>query len=61
MFAIAFDLTVADTEQYHPKGVTQAYSDIATTLNRFNFARIQGAFMSANRKIWPTCFKQFLR
>jgi virulence-associated protein VapD len=43
MFAIAFDLTVADTEQHHPKGVSQAYSDIATALNRFDFARIQGS------------------
>jgi len=24
MFAIAFDLVVADTAQYHPKGVSQA-------------------------------------
>lgn len=29
MFAIAFDLVVADTSQNHPKGVAQAYSDIA--------------------------------
>jgi virulence-associated protein VapD len=43
MYAIAFDLTVADTEQHHPKGVTQAYSDIAATLGRFDFARIQGS------------------
>jgi len=28
MFAIAFDLVVADTSQNHPKGVAQAYSDI---------------------------------
>lgn len=28
MFAIAFDLVVAETEQHHPKGVTRAYADI---------------------------------
>lgn len=28
MFAISFDLTVADTELNHPKGVTQAYAEI---------------------------------
>lgn len=28
MFAIAFDLVVADTEQHHPRGVSAAYSDI---------------------------------
>jgi virulence-associated protein VapD len=25
MFAIAFDLVVAETAQHHPKGVAQAY------------------------------------
>jgi virulence-associated protein VapD len=43
MFAIAFDLVVADTERYHPKGVSQAYTDIADTLQRFGFRRIQGS------------------
>ena len=27
MFAIAFDLVVADTAQHHPKGVSQAYGE----------------------------------
>lgn len=31
MYAIAFDLLVSDTEINHPKGVTQAYVDIAST------------------------------
>ena len=26
--AIAFDLTVADTEIYHPKGVEQVYAEV---------------------------------
>jgi len=43
MFAIAFDLIVADTERHHPKGVSQAYSDIAQALERFGFRRIQGS------------------
>lgn len=43
MYAISFDLVVADTEENHPKGVTQAYTDIGTTLNRFGFERIQGS------------------
>lgn len=42
MYAISFDLVVADTEEHHPKGVTQAYSDIASTLKNFGFERIQG-------------------
>jgi virulence-associated protein VapD len=43
MFAIAFDLVVADTERHHPKGVSQAYTDIADTLERFGFRRVQGS------------------
>ena len=43
MFAIAFDLVVADAQVVHPKGVTQAYGDIGTTLARYGFRRIQGS------------------
>ncbi len=32
MYAIAFDLVVADTEQHHPKGVSQAYAEIGAML-----------------------------
>ena len=35
MFAIAFDLVVADTAQHHPKGVSQAYADIGSALAGF--------------------------
>lgn len=43
MFAISFDLVVADTEKHHPVGVSQAYTDIADTLERFDFRRVQGS------------------
>ena len=43
MFAIAFDLVVAETERRHPKGAPQAYTDVAAVLNRFGFRRIQGS------------------
>lgn len=43
MFAIPFDLVVADTEKHHPKGVSQAYTDIHDALNRYHFRRIQGS------------------
>lgn len=44
MFAIAFDLVVADTQQqHHPKGVSQAYADIGATLAGFGFTRVQGS------------------
>ena len=43
MFAIAFDLVVADTEQHHPKGVSQAYADIGALIAQYGFRRIQGS------------------
>ena len=43
MFAITFDLVVAETSKRHPKSVTQAYTDIAGTLEQFGFERIQGS------------------
>ncbi len=49
MFAVAFDLVVADTEVNHPKGVSQAYADIGAILNRFGFERVQGClYLSEN-------------
>ena len=43
MFAIAFDLTVADTAANHPKGVSQAYADVGGALAGFGFERVQGS------------------
>ena len=43
MFAIAFDLVVAETAQRHPKGVSQAYADIGSALAGFGFNRVQGS------------------
>lgn len=43
MFAIAFDLVVASTEKFHPKGVAQAYSDIGAVLAAQGFRRVQGS------------------
>jgi virulence-associated protein VapD len=43
MFAIAFDLVVADTLENHPKGVPQAYADIGNTLSTYGFKRVQGS------------------
>jgi virulence-associated protein VapD len=43
MFAIAFDLVVADTAQHHPKSVSQAYADIGSALANVGFERLQGS------------------
>jgi len=55
MYAVAFDLVVADTERHHPKGVSQAYADIASILNEYGFRRVQGTCMLQIMKIWPSC------
>jgi virulence-associated protein VapD len=41
MFAIAYDLVVADAQMHHPRGHRQAYLDIASTLRKFGFERVQ--------------------
>jgi virulence-associated protein VapD len=43
MFAVAFDLTVKDAKKHHPRGVTQAYTDIGSALGVYGFKRIQGS------------------
>jgi virulence-associated protein VapD len=43
MYAVAFDLVVADTEQNHPKGVAQAYTEIGAILAEHGFVRVQGS------------------
>lgn len=43
MYAVAFDLVVADTEQHHPKGVTQAYTESGAVLAQHGFRRVQGS------------------
>ena len=34
---------MVDTTQHHPKGVSQAYADIGSTLANFGFNRVQGS------------------
>ncbi|MBU1212056.1 MAG: virulence factor [Alphaproteobacteria bacterium] len=43
MFAIAFDLVVQETQRLHPRGVSQAYTDVGAALQRYGFRRIQGS------------------
>jgi virulence-associated protein VapD len=50
MFAIAFDLVVAQVEKRHPKGVPQAYTEIKQTLERFGFNNIQGSVYVCERE-----------
>jgi virulence-associated protein VapD len=59
MFAIAFDLTVADTERLHPKGVSQAYTDIASVLGKHNFRRVQGSLFVTDNEDLANLFLAF--
>ncbi len=43
MYALAFDQTGADTENHHPKGVSQAYTEIDAILGEHGFRRVQGS------------------
>ena len=43
MYAVVFDLVVVQTEKHHPKGVTQAYTEIGTILGEQGFHRVQGS------------------
>jgi virulence-associated protein VapD len=56
MYAIAFDLVVADTQDNHPKGVSQAYSDIAMMLSQHGFRRVQGSLYVTDEEDMGTLF-----
>jgi virulence-associated protein VapD len=60
MFAIAFDLIVAETEKHHPVGVSQAYTDIAKTLARFGFIRVQGSVYTTESEDMAILFQAII-
>jgi virulence-associated protein VapD len=50
VFAIAFDLDTKSTAKAHPKGLTQAYLDIAKVLNMYGFAWRQGSVYTCDNE-----------
>jgi len=48
MFAIAFDMVVADIRKHYPKGISAAYSEIARTVAPLGFERVQGSVYLGN-------------
>ena len=48
MFAVAFDMVVANIRTHHPKGISSAYTEIGRTLAPFGFERIQGSVYLTN-------------
>ena len=57
MYAISFDLIVADTEEFHPKGISQAYADIGATLRKFGFERIQDSLYTNSNENMANLFQ----
>jgi virulence-associated protein VapD len=48
MFALSFDLDVAEAHKRHPKGSREAYRDIEKTLGLFGFERVQWSVYAAD-------------
>lgn len=52
MFAVAFDLVVAETRKHHKVGVTAAYSEIGSVLESHGFVWKQGSlYISKNENL----------
>jgi virulence-associated protein VapD len=49
-FVTAFDLSVKLANEHHPKRSQQAYEDIARTLARFGFERVQGSVYASDHE-----------
>ena len=60
MFAIAFDLVVADTAANYPRGIAQAYTDIRDTLYGFGFEWRQGSVYTADNDDLANLFAAIL-
>jgi virulence-associated protein VapD len=56
MFAVPFDLVVAEIEKHHPKGVSQACADIGGILFSFGFEHIQGSLYVSRNEDLATLF-----
>lgn len=60
MFAIAFDLRVADTAANHWRGISQACAEIGATLADVAFARVQGSLYTKDRDDLANLFSALL-
>ncbi|MBV1695307.1 MAG: virulence factor [Hyphomicrobiales bacterium] len=57
MFAIAFDLSIADAQRHHPRSSRQAYLDIEKTLAEFGFERVQWSVFAAQNEDLANLFR----
>jgi virulence-associated protein VapD len=56
MYAVAFDLIVAETEKHHLKGVAQAYTEIGAVLGEYGFRRVQGSLYVSDNEDMANLF-----
>lgn len=59
MYAVSFDLTVAEAEKHHPKGISQAYTEIGAILGEHGFRRVQGSLYVADNEDMANLFLAF--
>ena len=57
MYAIAYDLIVAETEKHHPKGIPQAYIEIGAILAQYDFRRVQGSLYVTENEDFSQLFQ----
>ena len=57
MFAIAIDMNVAAADKHHPSGSRKAYSDVALTMGKFGFERVQWSVYAARDEDLAKLFK----
>ena len=60
MFAVAFDLIVAETRRHHPKSVRQAYADIEDVLVDNGFVWRQGSVYTSDDEDLANLFATIL-
>lgn len=60
MFAISFDLTVAEAAKAHPVSVAQAYADIGRILAQFDFERVQGSLYVTRNEDMALLFRAIM-
>jgi virulence-associated protein VapD len=57
MYALAFDLEVAEAQRLHPVGATRAYSDIGKVLIGFGFQWTQGSLYTLDNEDMSILFQ----
>ena len=60
MFAISFDMNVAEIRKTYPKHPASAYNEIERTLGGFGFKRIQDSVFASDTEDMSNLFKAIL-